>query len=324
MSGGNANIYNLDLNDGGGGGGDSWSDVLAVGNTSGANDAVLSNGRSLIFTTGVSIPGNLGSATADVNSVAIGNNSNASGTNAVAIGPGANATYADSVAIGADATTTSTNQIALGVVSSVVDIQGSLEVGGVVILNPTSIITTNNGASNLKLFVGTNKSVQVNQSLLTTHQNSCAVAYAGPLYAIPANDDFNPIVYNFVVNDFNDDGTSNFDVPAVIKLSKLFSLYHITFQCSIQTDPGVPNIVARNIPFRIDSFTAPATFNELMDGYCYLVPNANPANTRTSVSISFYIKTLAVPMNLMARAYGASGIGRYAISRAMFAAVLVN
>lgn len=137
-----------------------WSTVLAAGNTSGANDAVMSAGQQLRFVNGIRVGGNGvnaglaaaggvavgGAATATgATSIAIGDSTNATGNNAVAIGFSAASTFANSVAIGAGVATTAPNQIALGQAAATVIVAGKLAmpIGAVVgttsLLNVTSV-----------------------------------------------------------------------------------------------------------------------------------------------------------------------------------------
>ena len=133
-----------------------WSGVLTAGNTSGANDAVMSAGQQLRFVSGIRVGGNGvnaglaaaggvaigGAATATgATSIALGDSSSATGSNAVAIGFSASAGFANSVAIGAGVATTTANQIALGQAATTVAIAGRLAMPSGAVVGTTSLLS---------------------------------------------------------------------------------------------------------------------------------------------------------------------------------------
>ena len=107
-----------------------WSVVLAAGNTSGANNAIMSSGQGLIFVSGIAIGNNSGLPTSSVSdAIAIGSGStSATGFNALVIGNGATSSFskataigfeavangASAISVGSGATTTGNNTIAIG------------------------------------------------------------------------------------------------------------------------------------------------------------------------------------------------------------------
>lgn len=95
-----------------------WSVVLAAGNTSGANNAVMSAGQSLTFVNGIQIGNGSGLPTAALSTgIAIGSGTTTSvGSNSMALGTGAGAVAGFSTAIGANAVVAApdVNSTALG------------------------------------------------------------------------------------------------------------------------------------------------------------------------------------------------------------------
>jgi len=102
------------------GGTPTWSAVLATGNTSGANDAVMSASRSLTFEGSVRIGGNNSSTVlGDALSVNIGQNTGTLATESVIIGNVNTSTQEQTVCIGYSNSTTAAASIAIGQSSSV-------------------------------------------------------------------------------------------------------------------------------------------------------------------------------------------------------------
>jgi hypothetical protein len=93
-----------------------WSVVLAAGNTSGANNAVMSAGQSLVFATGIQIGNGVGTPSASTTTgIAIGSGATtATGSNSTALGTGATATGISTTAIGAGASALDDFATALG------------------------------------------------------------------------------------------------------------------------------------------------------------------------------------------------------------------
>lgn len=160
---------------------DALSAVLAVGNTTGANNLVVSNGQSLIFNTGsgVRISGNgtTISTAPNASGIAIGNaTTNASGTTGpVAIGIGAVATGLAAVAVGNAASGTNTGNIAIGA-SATVSGTGSMTLGyqSSSTGNQTTVVgMASNGGS------GLNNTVIGASSLANTTAANCTIVGRG-------------------------------------------------------------------------------------------------------------------------------------------------
>jgi hypothetical protein len=136
-------------------GGDPLSAVLAVGNTTGANDIVMSSARELHFEAGIRIAGKAAptgasavdalaigpSATAAGGAaIAIGQNTSASAASSIALGNGATSAFSQSVAIGANVSTTAVNQIALGLSGWTTVVPGALQLPLAAPLNSTNLL----------------------------------------------------------------------------------------------------------------------------------------------------------------------------------------
>lgn len=142
----------------------SWSQTLAIGNTSGAYNPTIDGGQYVLFVTGVAIGGNnntattgngtaiaigAGSAATTTSTVAIGNLSSASANNGTAVGSGSNtAGFASSTALGYNATNTAANQIMLGSNLETVTFPGKgLFVGGIAVGGNNLAATASNTVS---------------------------------------------------------------------------------------------------------------------------------------------------------------------------------
>ncbi len=93
-----------------------WSVVLAAGNTSGANNAIMSSGQGLIFVSGIAIGNNSGLPTSSVSSaIAIGSAlTSATGFDALVIGNGATSSFSKATAIGFEAVANGAGAISIG------------------------------------------------------------------------------------------------------------------------------------------------------------------------------------------------------------------
>lgn len=99
-----------------GGGASTWSAVLATGNTSGANDPIISASRSLTFEAGVRIGGNNASSLlGDAFSINIGENTATSSTESVTVGYQNVNNFYRGVVIGKGCTVSANNATAIGV-----------------------------------------------------------------------------------------------------------------------------------------------------------------------------------------------------------------
>lgn len=121
-----------------------WAQVLASGNTSGANNAIMNTGQTLLFAGGISIGSNgvapSGSSGISVGAnslssvstaMAVGGNATASNTQSSALGYNATVSYNYSTGVGAGSTPTKASQVMLGTATEVVTVPADLEIGHV-------------------------------------------------------------------------------------------------------------------------------------------------------------------------------------------------
>lgn len=181
------------------------STVLAAGNTTGANDIIISAAREIQYQAAIRIGGNTtatgvsaasaiaigaSAVAAGAAGIAIGQNSVASAASSVALGNGAVAAFSQSVAIGAGVSTTGPNQIVLGQPGWTTSVPGDLQLPLAAPLATTNLlaVTTMAGTPTSTPRVGSIAMDDTNRLLYmyTTASGWVTVGAAAPTPALSA------------------------------------------------------------------------------------------------------------------------------------------
>jgi hypothetical protein len=307
-------------------GANTWAQILAAGNTSGANDVVVQQE--------LQMP--IGAAT---NTTALLNVTSGAGTPTSVLADGvrpgslyfdntANVLWLFDGAVWTNTyapTSTWASVLAAGASSGATN--PIISTGQILRFQTAGVIDTVSGTDNITVSLGNGKSLLVTKTMGTTQQNggigvrtSVLTVTSGP--GIPVNIDFEAFEY-----DYDDSGNTVVVVggPAIY-LRQPNRNYQINLTARLKTNTSIPVTIPHNARISLLFANDGVTPAVLTQGTAWFQPNANPNNTECTINISIVARTTAVtsPPQYIFGYIGRPPVGNYDVFEYRLSAFVIN